>query len=432
MTVGVPSWQRDARSAVPGITEIPAGRCIFAEERALLCSARMLRSSFSSSAALALAVVLAASAAPAQVFTNVVRSGSPRTSDPGSVTTTLTPTSPIGLRDCAGEVWSFTVNFSAGVSGTLASSLSYYIGIDAMSCASSSTRYPVTTGTAQCWPINQSPSLTFTNPTTPLSYTVRIESRWLVDPVAGNCAAPGTTQGTSGTNYLALLAFPPSDNNVIGTYTVTYDGTPPQAPANVIAAPAENSLVVTWNYATSISSDPDAATTSSSVPSDLQGFWLLCDPPGGLAPTDGGTGDGGTVDAAASGDDPTDTGCGASALASATFDPNDSAAFARYRCSDLMGPTATRGIAQGLTNGQSYQVAVVAQDLAGNRSTVALASRCVTPVPVTDFWESYRASGGVATPGACTVRRGRAGSGGGAAAVVLAAAALWIRRRRSR
>ena len=129
------------------------------------------------------------------------------------------------------------------------------------------------------------------------------------------------------------------------------------------------------------------------------------------------------------GDGTTGGTCASSTLS--TIDPNDSAVFARYRCSDLIGATATRGVAQGLTNGRSYRMAVVAQDLAGNRSTISVAANCVTPVPITDFWESYRAAGGQARPGACGVGVGRVG-GAGAWIGVAMGVALWARRRRTR
>ncbi len=378
----------------------------------------------------ALAVVGLSTPGFAQVFTNISRSGSPRTLDPGGVQGSLNTTSPIGRRDCAGEEWTFTVNYAANPAGMTTTSLQYFIGADAMACASATARAPVTSGTPRCWPIRTTPSLTFTNPTTPLSYTIRIPSRYLVDPEGGNCVTPGTTQGTSNTNYLSVLAFPPSDMNVIGTYALAYDVTPPDAPTDVVAGPGEGVAIVSWTYPGSLSTTTTDGGTTTAAPPDLQGYWLLCDPPLNAAASDGGTGDASTLP----GDDEEDDGTGGGCSAASTLaglDVNDSAVFARYRCSNIIGATATRGVAEGLVNGRSYRMAVVAQDLAGNRSAISVAGNCVTPVPVTDFWESYRAAGGQARPGACGVGVGRVGGAGAWIGLALGVA-LWARRRRTR
>ncbi len=425
MTVRVTSWQRVEGRKVPESAAIPADRASGPEERDLLHAFGMFRRQVW----IALAVLGLSSPGFAQVFTNISRSGSPRTRDPGGVQGSLNTTSPIGRRDCEGEEWTFTINYSANPGGMTTTSLQYFIGADAMACAMANARAPVTSGTPRCWPIRQTPSLTFTNPTTPLSYTVRIQSRYLIDPEGGNCVTPGTTQGTSNTNYLAVLAFPPSDSNVIGTYPISYDVTPPDAPTDVVAGPGEGVAVVSWTYPGSLSTTADGGTTTAAPP-DLQGYWLLCDPPPGSAATDGGLSD---ASAVLDGDEEEGDGvggtCGSSALS--TIDPNDSEAFARYRCSDLIGATANRGVAQGLTNGRGYRMAVVAQDLAGNRSTISVAGNCVTPVPITDFWEAYRAAGGQARPGACGVGVGRVGGAGAWIGVALGVA-LWARRRRTR
>lgn len=378
------------------------------------------------------ALALAPDAAWGQVFNNIQRSGSSRLNEPGGVSNSLLPTSPIGIRDCENEVWSFTVTYSGSTSGH-ANTLQYYIGADDSACAMANARAPVSSGTARCWPIRQTPSLTVTNPTTPLSYTVRIFSKYLVDPEGGNCRMPGTTQGNAATNSLALLAFPPSDNNVVGTYSITYDVSPPDAPFGVTATSGEGAVNVGWSYTGSLTTT-EAGTHAA--PADLQGFWLLCDPPP-LSNTrvDGGDGGDATVDAtvdldAGDDDDDDDDGvaCGETELS--TLDPNDDEQFQRFRCSSLIAPNATEGRAQGLVNGRLYRVAVVAQDLAGNRSTVSLSSRCVRPQPVTDFWELYRAQGGRAQPGFCAATPGSYTNVSSLWVMVGAVAGLLIWRRR--
>lgn len=400
---------------------------------------------------------VAPAAAHAQVFTNINRLGSTRLMEPGGISTTLTATNPIGRRDCAShERWSMTVTFAANPAGMNTTSLDYYVGADMTACATSTQRSMSTTTTPsvttpRCWRINQLPSLTRSNPPVGLSYTVEIESRYLVNPVTGDCLdTSATTQGTAGTNYLSLVASPPMDMNVVGTIAIPFDVAPPDPPTSVTASPGEGAINVGWTYTsttTTTTTDTDASTTTTSgVPTDLQGFWLLCDPPLREAPSDAGAdaGDVG-VDAAldVADDDPDpvdpgtpgDTSCSATTvLGTAMFDPNDDEQFERYRCSNsILSSTSTSGTAQGLVNGRAYHVAVVAQDLAGNRSTVAVASTCVRPAPVTDFWEWYRTQGGAAQPGLCDARPGRGGATGAYGWIMLAVTgAAWRRRRRIR
>lgn len=369
--------------------------------------------------------------ASAQVFTMPVRSGSPRESEPGGVNGTLQPTQPIGRRDCANEEWSFIVNYSGSASATR---LEYWIGVDAMACSTAANRHPVSSGTPRCWPISQTPSLTFLNPTIPLSYTVRIRSSYLVSPLTGNCSDLQTTQGNVATNFLTLLASPPSDNNIVATFALSYDIEVPQTPTDVTLSAGEGSVNVQWTYTGSgttatTSSDPDSGVTGA-VPRDLQGFWLLCDPPPFGQTTDASVGDGGS-DASIGLDVETDDDGGVLSCGTPGFenlDPNDDAQFQRYRCSDLIGAASTRGAATGLTNGVPYRVAVVAQDLAGNRSALGLPTACVRPQPLTDFWEHYRASGGVAEPLGC---RANPGAGDGRWSLLMGALILMSWRRRS-
>lgn len=75
----------------------------------------------------------------------------------------------------------------------------------------------------------------------------------------------------------------------------------------------------------------------------------------------------------------------------------------------------------GLTNGVTYDVQVVAYTEAGNPSAPSEAVSA-TPVPVSDFWEQYKARGGTDS-GGC-------GAGGTGALAMIGAAALAALRRR--
>lgn len=374
--------------------------------------------------------------ASAQVFTMPTRTGSPRETEPGGVGGALLVTSPIGLRDCATEVWRFVINYQ-GVMGGSATQLQYFIGIDGTSCSMANTRYPVAVGGARCWPIQQMPSLTVTNPTVPFSYTLEVQARYLVDPLNGDCSNPSTTQGPVGVNHLALIGSPPGDNNQVGTFSVNYDTQPPEPPFEIVASPGEGTASVSWRYQGGVSTSEGGV---SAPPPDLQGFWILCDPPRSSNNVDAGdAGDAGRADAGRRDEEEEEEDASASggtcdSTGLELLDPNNEEQFERYRCSNIFGATATTGVATGLSNGRPYRIAVVAQDLAGNRSTVALASACVTPQPVTDFWESYRGAGGAGTPGFCAARPGATGRGApGVAALMVGAVAVmaaWRRRRR--
>ena len=111
-----------------------------------------------------------------------------------------------------------------------------------------------------------------------------------------------------------------------------------------------------------------------------------------------------------------------------TIDLYDTAQFARYRRTERTSSNATRAVVSGLSNGGTYRCVVVAEDLAGNR-TVSSPTQCVTPVPVTDFWERYRSAGGGARP-ECAAHPGDGASSRYGAFGVAALVALAARRRR--
>lgn len=75
-----------------------------------------------------------------------------------------------------------------------------------------------------------------------------------------------------------------------------------------------------------------------------------------------------------------------------------------------VGGTSGGGTVTGLTNGQSYTVAVAGYDSYGNSGTLS-SSICSTPQATNDFWDNYVAAGGTAGGGYCTTSA--AGSSGG-------------------
>ncbi len=379
---------------------------------------------------IAAALTLAGAGAGAQII-NPTRAGGNRQP--------VNATRPLGRLDCESrERITFRVNYPGD--GTVFNRLRFWIGAQATSCMDMATRHGVSTNPV-CWPIE---AAVIDNPQSSTSYNndFQIEARYLVDPLGGMCASPTTPgRGTINTNYLTLLVDQGSGQVMTGmSFGIPFDLDPPAAPTNVAARPGEGSVEVTWRYTatttttTTTTTDVDADTSTdaavtTTTTTGLAGFWVLCDPPG--AGADAGTDAGDAGDAGL--DVPGNVlGADAGASCGADFpaiDLYDVAQFNRYARGGFTASTATSLTVTGLAEGVSYRCVVVAEDNAGNRA-VSTPSSCVTPVPVTDFWERYRSDGGGAAI-ECAARPARAGDAvAGLATLSLAAAALAARRRR--
>lgn len=84
-----------------------------------------------------------------------------------------------------------------------------------------------------------------------------------------------------------------------------------------------------------------------------------------------------------------------------------------------------------LDNGTAYRVVLVSVDRSHNLAATYI-DRPITPVPVTDFWETIHEGGPDVQGGFCVAQVGRGGDGLGGALVVAAAALIAVRRRRRR
>lgn len=333
----------------------------------------------------------------------------------------------VGRSDCASnEIWRFRVTLLTATT----SAPEIWVGNTA--ACESTNREPSVTAT--CWQVcggmRQTCDVMLGSGL--MTYEFSIPASRLIDPTQGNCSRsdiPNRTGGV-GNSYLLMIV----NNEIVATYTNTattnaiqYDVVPPEAPTGVTALAGESQVNVRWNYATSTTTtDADGGTTTGAE-QNLNGFYVLCDPPN-TAAGDGGT-DGGIA--------PTDAGdgavtCGTSGFT--TLDPNNAASFAQYRCRGTDIFTAVTRSAQvgGLSNGTYTRFAVVAEDLAGNRSSVSALtlSPCVAPGPITDFWEYYRERGGRAQPAYCATRPGRKSDGTSAVGFGLAACAALVALRR--
>jgi len=383
-----------------------------------------------------LAVLLAAPVAWAQLVPLgfVSRAGSPRGA------TTLAAR--INRVDCAAdEVITVTASLPTPTAGVP----ELWVG-DTTSC-DPSVRSPMLGAT--CFPIcspTERRACTLPYAEGEREYTFRVPVRWIIDPRLGLCAA------ISGRRYIHVVV---GDAVVArSSPSIRVDLVAPRAPLSVVAtlAGAEESATVTWGYPTADAGtvvvdagDPldagttdagttDAGTTDAAdvpvgVPVDtgagpsadpevesLARFYVLCSPPPGTIPMAGP--DGGTCPAVPFGG----------------LDINDDAQLQRWSCTRApLEPEARSLVLAGLPPATPHRFAVVAEDLAGNRSGVTYAGECVSPRAVTDFWEEYRRQGGQARPGACAVGAPGAGAGAAGASLLGLLGAAWaLRRRRAR
>lgn len=156
--------------------------------------------------------------------------------------------------------------------------------------------------------------------------------------------------------------------------TATFDLIGPAPPTEVRAGAGEQRAILSFEGSSS---------------DDVRGYRVYCDPPRGQATLDGGTAlDGGT------------TGCGSTVLVAGEPPPDPEATF---RCGDAP-QTSEEITATGLTNQVGYNVAVATIDDVGNVGSLSNVS-CVTPQPVTGYFEAYRAAGGEAGGGFCAFSR---------------------------
>jgi hypothetical protein len=87
---------------------------------------------------------------------------------------------------------------------------------------------------------------------------------------------------------------------------------------------------------------------------------------------------------------------------------------------------------RGLQNGQTYAIGVAGEDLLGNPGVLSRLE-CATPNEVEDFFERYKANGGVGGGGFCGLRPGAPRPAHAAAALLgLLLVVLGARRARSR
>jgi len=209
-----------------------------------------------------------------------------------------------------------------------------------------------------------------------------------------NAAAGGNCNGaTTSTRLWAIVRVGGTRLTTEPSLALTVGGAGPSPPTGVTTVSADGGLLVSW--------------TASIDSTTLQGYQVLCMP-------------GPTTPAAPAYDDS----CSASTPdggAGPALDP-------QFLCSGLIGVGTSSTRVHGLTNGSSYQIAIVAIGIDGTPSAPSAAAQG-TPAPSVGFGDLYKDSGGTAA-GGCAVGGPR--SGGVAAGLALAAGLLIARRRRRR
>lgn len=232
----------------------------------------------------------------------------------------------------------------------------------------------------------------------------------ITDPGDAVCDATGTSTPTLKSVYFMLLNSDLKQpmGSVAVKWDYYYDLIGPEPPVDVSAGIGENALVLKWSEAEDASSD-------------LGGYSFLCDPPPG-----GSTGIGAAGAAGADGSSEAPTDCDDDA-AFKKGQPLTPSAITTYLCGDseATGETAET---DHLENFVPYHVGIVAHDKFKNYGVVSNVA-CAIPEPVTDFYEAYRAAGGKAGGGFCSIGTGRSHA---LTALVLAGALGLLARRQAR
>ncbi len=364
----------------------------------------------------ALALTALPSLAAAQSRIDFVSRSGGSTSAPG----------PISLLDCQRERWTFRLV----VEGAHTSAPSVLLSRGDM-CSGPS-------GDASCVPVSVSPSRVTDNCAGATCWEFTISDRWLVDIDTGSC--PSVAGG-----YTRVFAW--VDGVGVASPRVRWDTLAPAPPRSVSAEfGSESEVRLSWSYPVaaiatdagadvvdatdaaeagdvldaSVDAASDAVTdaTAADVPAtpgfeSVRRFWVLCDPV-----------ESGDLDAST---------CSNGGFRE--LNVNDDASLLRFSslCGEADGGVASAATTASLvrlTLGRRYRFGVVAEDLAGNRSEIARAASCSSAQAYTDFWESYRATGGEGAAGCSVSTLGD--SGAWLSSLMLAGALVALRRARSR
>ena len=334
-------------------------------------------------------------------------------------------------------------------------SLQVWAGDSNADCSDKNTRNAPGTATQVCWPaVNGSVSKSQTlNLPIPIRDIFSQYGAGTKGPYAGPygedaCHNSALPSGPTTINvWFLITSGDGSSQGTPGKFSLSVDVIGPAPPSSVSAGIAETALILNWSPSGDVDTQgytvycdppaagapaPDATPTSTTTTPQDAGTTLVCDD-GGF--TDGGFDD--ATDSAIPGEpidggcrlvaNPTDSGgssssggplpssCPSTVLlpSGGTKSTNEAGQTITvggvqkfvdpaYICGGAGSATSTSTNVTNLIDGVYYTVAVAGIDNYGNTGPLSDPG-CNTPQAIIDFWQQYRAAGGLAGGGFCSV-----------------------------
>lgn len=161
----------------------------------------------------------------------------------------------------------------------------------------------------------------------------------------------------------------------------------PPAPESIDVGAGDEHIFFEWEIESTLEED------------DTEGFNFYCVPSGAVSTAMGGATSSGTSEGGAGG--ATATSCDQNILVEGEIPSEE---VEKYRCGDVTGRSTRSGQADDVTNDATYAVAVSSLDAVGNSGELSSVT-CITPKPVTTFYEGYKNAGGQGGGGFCQMGR---------------------------
>lgn len=240
-----------------------------------------------------------------------------------------------------------------------------------------------------------------------------------IESVSGCVDSNSNSAARAFTLYFLLVDATPSDVvDNSATWVSKIDMIGPTPPTELSAGLGDGLLVVSYTAPTS---------------TDVDGFTVYCDPPGGSATSttsssSASSSSASSTSTASTGVTTSGAGGGASGSCSSSLLIAGEIPATTLASCGTASKSASKANAKGLTNGEPYAVGIASHDVLGNVGPMSEIV-CGVPAPVDDFFETYRDAGGKGG-GGCSVSPGGVAGGAGLLAVGLAGLALSARRAR--
>ena len=349
----------------------------------------------------------------------------------------------ISLSDCTADQ---SITFPLNISGFSATdSFQVWAGPSTADCSDDAQR-GTTTGSQTCWNVSKA-NLPLT-----ASQTVAVKVRDIIASpttktasyVNQDASICGTIPFSTFNVYFILVSGTAAQANAMQTIQANTIG--PPAVTNVQVEQGDTRLHVTWTAVGSTTDEAGTTTSTSTTTASQVAIYYQVAGAGGSNADAGTTAvckDGGSTIEDAGLDDSGDassvvvendggcvlvpneaTGSTCSAPGFTSTGPDSTVN------SITVNATSSDAEIDGLTNGTTYAVAVVAQDLFLNAGTIS-SLICQSPIELNDFYETYRNDGGQAG-GSCALDRVGGNGSGTALSVIAFSLVVTIARRRKR